>query len=196
VSDDHLTITQWDTMLEAVLCGEMEKVVELTAKGFDFRLIHPEKKETLFSAFMSEVYFSQDDFKKEVKPYRVDVASYLIYNGSDVDGPKTAFVEPIYLAILNLDYPMIELLVTSGANLNIILDEESLYDWADFDYWYQCLMGKEPHRYATSLEIENEQDHFDYLDEVADMLHVIRPDHLRLMRAHGAKKMTELRDQL
>ena len=102
---------------------------------------------------------------------------------------------PLFGAILQKDYRVLELLLKHGADPNAELIRadypESLYDWANTDYWidiYDCRYPEDP----TDEDKASEESWLEYLDRLAIKYEKRRPDYLQLLRRYGAKTFKEM----
>lgn len=159
---------------EAIDAGDVSAVERVLAEGADPNGVDEDGFPYLTSAILLE-----DNSKA------LQIVKLLLKAGADPQ-PADVEMEPIVYAILVRDGSIIEALVAAGANLNAETDEdESLYDWAKFDYLldvFDDVLPEEP---------EDDED----LDEDAWLQFLVRlaakycmesPQHLVVMRRLGA----------
>lgn len=129
---------------------------------------------------------------------RHEVVCLLLRSGADprLMDDEAERLGPLFQAVLLQDAVSLRLLLDAGADPNEELgtDGESLYDWAEFDYRYECdwlPLPEEPTRDDKS----SEQSWLDFLDYLAVKYGKPCPEHLRVLRLRGALRMRERRCQ-
>jgi hypothetical protein len=102
---------------------------------------------------------------------------------------------PLVGAMLSMDTEMLRLLIIAGANPNAeagFTEDETLYDWAEFDYRYETFDIDNLPEKPTVDDKKDEDSWLRFLDRVAVKYGKRRPDHLFLLREFGARTSAEL----
>lgn len=147
---------------------------------------------------------AQNDFGESVlsdavfvlagSPNRYSIVEFLLEKGAN---PKILDSERggcLQNAMLEMDTKMLELLLDSGADPNAeagFMDSETLYDWAEFDYRYRVFDVHLPEN-PTEEDKANEDSWLNFLQRLAEKYSKREPDHLFLLRTHGARSASEL----
>ena len=129
-------------------------------------------------------------------PFRHEVVRVLLELGANPNMLGPAGLGPLTDAMLHKDTAMLELLLAAGADPNKpcgFSEGESFYDWAESDYRYSLYGDYWTLPEAPTPEEEaNEDTWLTFLERIADAYELQRPDHLKVLRAHGALTMSEL----
>jgi len=111
-------------------------------------------------------------------------------NLPDEDGTSGALFE----AVLVNDAEVMALLLAQGGNPNFLVDGQSLYDWAAWDYAFEArenrqLPGTEE---PSAADCATSEARLSWLYRMASKYGFPAPDHLRVMREAGAMTTAEM----
>lgn len=170
--------------------GDIAVLRKLVAEGFDVRAVD-EFGDTVLMAAVSGLERSGDS----TQAYRYQVVHALLELGFDPNQRGDEDTSPLTIAMLYMDTEMLRILLEAGARPNEVRgfgETETLYDWAEFDYCYDVWdLGEMPEK-PTEAEDATEDSWLGWLDRLAVKHQRRRPDHLFLLRAHGARGRAEL----
>ena len=183
-----------DEIIEAAVSGEFDLLQSFSKNGADFNEFGP-YGDSLLEDIISLLYF-------EEKPFRYKIVKTLIEFGADPNGigidpnrPEEANNSPLTPAMLQMDTEMLKVLLEAGADPNKVhgfTQNELFYDWAEFDYCYEVFDIKLPDE-PTDEDKKDEDSWLMYLDRTAIKYNERRPDHLFLLRKHGARSIREIK---
>lgn len=178
--------TPLDQLMDAILNKDKNKILKLLQDGVD---INTRNIGDGRSVVTEAVFMLQDD------PERYEMIGFLLEHGAD---PKLLDEErcgPLRPAMLGMDTEMLRLLMDHGADPNLesgFTQDESLYDWAEFDYCYNVYCINPPDE-PSEEDKRDEDTWLQFLKMQAEKYSVRPPDHLFLLRERGAKTAAELR---
>lgn len=184
-----VTISNWDYAIEQAVAGNFDEITRLVNAGFDFNLIHPRTQEVWLDEYFSCVYFDDNQTVK------CEMLKHIIALGCD---PNVMVEESCALIIpmFREDEVVLQILLEAGADPNKaagLSADESFYDWALFDYYYNewltsnDLISIDP----TEEEKASEEGRLDFYERAAKADGKKPPTHLRVLRAFGAKTREE-----
>ncbi len=136
-----------------------------------------------------------DDLVDSPKILRCEVVREMLRLGADARQKNTDGFGPLFSAVLTMDADLLRVLMEAGADPNAEeMDSifESLYDWAEFDYRYH-VWGLNAQELAEVWDTADEDAWVRNLDRLALEHGRQRPEHLQVLRQHGALSMRELR---
>lgn len=125
---------------------------------------------------------------------RYQVVQFLLDQGADPNLLDEDKCGPLTTAMLQMDAEMIELLCRHGAKPNIVAgftDDETLYDWAEFDYQYTVYDFNLPEEPNEDDE-KSEASWLAFLKHLAEKYGKEEPKHLFILRKYGARSWKEL----
>lgn len=128
---------------------------------------------------------------------RTALVRVLIEHGADVDFRGEENTGVVFAAALLKDAAVMDLVLSGGAEPNLTMDdpEESVYDWAVFDYHFcnheDRSLPPGPRLVHPKADQASPEAWLDYLDRAADVSGKTRPEFLRVMRRYGAMTARE-----
>lgn len=173
---------------DAAYAGDLQLLREYAVQGADLNEI--KSGDALLEDVVSAL--CNDD-----KAYRYEVVKLLMSLGADPNVLGEDRSGPLVPAMLGMDTDMIRILLEAGADPNKVAgftEDETLYDWAEFDYRYEVYDLCEPEQ-PSAEDRQNENTWLQYLDRMAVNHDKRRPDHLFLLRQSGARTAEELKKQ-
>ncbi|MBP7948922.1 MAG: hypothetical protein KA004_04640 [Verrucomicrobiales bacterium] len=171
---------------DAAYAGDIELLRRYAGQGGDFNEI--EQGDTLLEEIISDLCLDKVEC-------RYDVVRELLALGADPNLLGEDRRGPMIPAMLSMDTEMLRILLEAGADPNEVagfFDSETLYDWAEFDYRFETYDLNAPDK-PTEADKADEDAWLTYLDRMAVKHGKRRPDHLYLLRKHGAKTAQELK---
>jgi hypothetical protein len=185
-----ITVSHWDYAIEQAVAGNFEEITRLVNMGFDFNLIHPRTQEVWLDDYFSCVY---DD---DNLIFRCAMLKHVLALGCDPN-VMTEDTCALTIPMWKQDEDILKILLEAGADPNKpsgFSPEESFYDWAIFDYWFNQWGSS-----GDSMSLDaSEEDRatpdglLDFYERVAKADGKKAPTHLRVLRAFGAKTKEEL----
>lgn len=180
--------TDSQKLVEAACNNDLTTINELVESGFD-----KESVNECGEPILSEIIFN---VLEDSEPHRYAIVSSLLKMGFNPNHLDPEGSGPLTDAMLAMDTEMLRILLEGGALPNETSgfnEGDTLYDWADFDYSYQVWdIIKYPE--DPSKEILPDNDLWlNWLDALAVKFKCRRPDHLFLLREHGARGSAELK---
>lgn len=112
----------------------------------------------------------------------------------DRDGDDV--LSPLVGAMLYMDAALLRFLLEAGADPNALRDMgrlHSLYDWAWTDYQLEEWGGNKIPEQPTDADRATEEGWIVFFDRMAAKYGRRRPDHIAVLRKHGAMTTTEMR---
>lgn len=173
-------------ILDAAYSGNAALLREFARRGGDFNEIAD--GDTLLHDAVSDLCV--DD-----KPYRYDIVHLLLTLGADPKILGDEHSSALVPAMLEMDTEMLRILLDAGVDPNRtsgFTESELLYDWAEFDYRYQVYDINPPDK-PSEDDKRDEESWLRFLDRIAIKNNVRRPDHLILLREHGARSAHEMK---
>lgn len=179
--------------MEAARAGDFHRVEQLVTAGAELN-VADSCGETLLEAIITQLHPGYPGAGIE----QVEMVSLLLNLGADPNFLGQS--GPLTLPMLAMDVPMLSVMLAAGADPNLPYgsrDDGTLYDWAAYDYVLE--IWEYPYEFTGSpiydLDAENfatEDARLKRVDDMAVQYGVRRPDHLFLLRRHGAKSRLEL----
>lgn len=171
----------WD----AGWAGDTQRLRQLAEEGVDFN-DRDESGDTPFNTLAMNLCAWG-------KPFRYEVVSTLLELGADPNIVNEDGDGVLTTPMLSVDVPMLRMLLEAGVDANKVpgYDEsESLLDWGIWDYelLYCQSYAEEP----CEEEKEDVDKKLAFLDRMAMKYNCLRPEHLLLLRAYGARSKYEL----
>lgn len=124
--------------------------------------------------------------------FRYQAVELLLKHGADPKQVDQESTGPLFNAVIVKDTRLVKLLLDHGADPNTEnMSDETLYDWAEFDYRYDEYRLELPEE-PTVEDGATEEQWLHFLDRLAIKYGKRRPDYLFLLRAAGAKTWREL----
>ena len=177
---------EFKAIVNAAWKNDLETIRTMVANGFDLATIN-KSGESVLTEICLEL------FAYETISHRYDALKLLLELGADVnqitdkDG-TTALGNAGFSA----DTELFRILLEADANPNCRMDSETLYEWCEFDYYYETwnLTYPEtpPEQYRVSVDAW-----LNWMNEMAIKYQRRRPDHLFLLREYGARTSAELK---
>lgn len=177
-----------DEIVDAAMAGEIDLLQVLSKNGADFNEF------SSFGDSLLKDIISMFEF--EEKPIRYKIVKSLIKFGADPNRLGLENSSPLTPAMLKMDTEMLKILLEAGADPNKVngfTENELIYDWAEFDYRCEVFNFQLPDEPMDEDE-KDEESWLKYLDRMAIKHNVRRPDHLFLLRKHGARSIREIKD--
>lgn len=174
-------------IVDVALSGDLLRLDELIRRGADINAQN-EDGETVLSGVVSELA----NWDRNPECYRI--VSALLERGADPRIHDKEGCSPLIPAMLTMDTELLRLLLEAGATPNSEIGfsaDESLYDWAEFDYRFEVHEIRLPEN-PTEDDRHDEESWLRFLDRLAIKYEKRRPDHLFLLRNFGAKTFAEL----
>lgn len=185
-----MTVSHWDYAIEQAVAGNFEEITRLVNMGFDFNFIHPRTQGVWLDDYFSCV---NDDDNLTV---RCEMLKHVLALGCD---PNVMTEDSCALTIpmWKQDEVVLTLLLEAGTDPNKpsgFSPEESFYDWAIFDYWFNQWgsSGDSMSLDASEEDRATPEGLLDFYERVAKADGKKAPTHLRVLRAFGAKTKEEL----
>lgn len=173
-----------DNLIEAIQSKDLSLISKVLQGGANINA-----QNDFGESILSDAIFILAD-----SPNRYSIVKFLLEKGADPTILNSERGGCLYKAMLEMDTKMLELLLDSGADPNAevgFTDSETLYDWAEFDYRYEIYdlhLPEEP----TNGDKADEDSWLNFLQRLAEKYGKREPDHLFLLRLHGAKSASEL----
>lgn len=184
-----VTVSNWDYAIEQAVTGNFAEITRLVEAGFDFNLIHPRTQEVWLDEYFSWVYFDDN------QTFKCEMLKHILALGCD---PNVMTEESCALIIpmFREDEVVLQILLEAGADpnkANGFCSEESFYDWALFDYYYNewLTLNESISIDPTEEEKASEEGRLDFYERAAKADGKKPPTHLRVLRAFGAKTREE-----
>ncbi len=182
------TADDYTKLSKAACNNDLDTIKALLNAGFDKESID-EYGEPIFS----DIVFN---LLEEQAPHRYDMVKSLIELGFDPHNLDTEGSGAITHAMLSMDTEMLQVLIEGGARPNETSGfkaNETLYDWASFDYIYQIWGGNKYPQQPPEKALSNEDSWLQWINEIAEKQQRRCPDHLLLLRKLGARGGEELK---
>ena len=173
-----------EKIVEAAHSGNLALLRLLAQRGADFNEVCP-YGDSLLEEIVSGL-------GGEGKPYKYDVVRLLLELGADPNVLGEERSSPLAPAMVAMDTEMLRILLEAGADPNKcggVTEDESFFDWAELDYMFEmfdCILPEKP----TIDDKKDEDSWLQFLDRIAIKHGVRRPDHLFLLRQHGARSIS------
>ena len=117
----------------------------------------------------------------------------LLKHGADPNLDDGYGCGPLFEALLTHDSKVLRLLLEHGGDPNILLEgDETLYEYAEFDYRYTAFFLRSMSLEPTEADRVSEEAWLAYLYRAAEQDGVFAPDVLTVLRDYGAKTTEEL----
>lgn len=180
--------TSFQAIIQAACQADIETIKGIVASGFDVNS-RDEYGESLLSCVIGEM-------ERIPAPMRYEIVRSLLALGADPNLLDPDCNGALTEAMLVMDTEMLGILLDAGARPNEVcgfFDGTTLYDWAEMDYCYEIWEVNRFPEAPTEADDASEQTWLQYLDRLAVKYDRRRPDHLILLRKHGALRSAELK---
>lgn len=177
--------TDFDLLMAAIASANIPELRHLVAAGADINVRNEYGQPFLDQA----IFFTAPVDELECPDQRCELIGAVLDLGADPnlldkDG-SSVLIGPIF----SRDQAMLELLLERGVDPNHGCGDsfETVYDLADFDYWYESGFFTPTPTTAPIAEVRAETDaYLRFLDEAAQKAGRLRPELLFILRRHGA----------
>lgn len=172
-------------LMDAICEGDIEKIRLLVSQGADLNEF--DSGDSLLSESMLELCAVDKEF-------RYEVAKALLELGAEPNLLDDDRGSPMNCPMMRMDTEMLRIFLEAGADPNLsrgFSADESLYDYAKWEYLLY-VFGELPES-PSDKDRKSEDAWLLFLDRLAVKYEKRRPDHLFLLRKHGALTMTEIK---
>lgn len=177
----------FEEILQKASDGRLEWLRRAAGRGVDLGVVDPE-----YGALFEHIV---NDLCAERRSYRYDVVRLMLELGADPNADREHGDTPLIPAMLTMDTEMLRILLDAGADPNLpggFTDDESFYDWAVDDYYYQMIIERSLNEACRREEMIDGESWVQFLDRFGRKHGVRGPDCVVLLREYGAKSAAEM----
>ena len=155
-NNNPLDCALYDELVEPKV--NKENVMRLIANGANINATNNSGYESLLMAVLQYMGWHK---------VNLNTLQFMIELGVDINWQNDEGTNCLYMACLTREVKCVEFLLQAGVNPNVLMDGETILDWADFEAWFSRT---------------------DYGDEAGDKMDKI----VEMLKQYGAKFKKEL----